>query len=113
MTSILKVINVMNVVLLANVIISIVDINKYISYMLLLMIAGIVVVATRVIFDNDLTYETDVYSRSWYKTMAILSLPTLMIILIYYREVVFLILTLIFVVLFYFFNKFIREKDLI
>ncbi len=113
MFSILKVVNVMNVVLLANVIVSVVGLNKYISYMILLLVAGFIVLITRVAFDNELTYETDVYSKSWYKTMAILSLPILLIALVYYKEVIFFIFTLMFVVLFYFINRFIKVKDLI
>lgn len=113
MSSILKVVNVMNIVLLTNVIVSVVGLNKYLSYMVLLLVAGLMVLITRIVFDNELTYETDVYSKPWYKTMAVLSLPILMIALIYYKEIVFFIFTLMFLVLFYYLNRFIKVKDLI
>jgi hypothetical protein len=109
----LKIINGMNLVLLANVLFSFLDLGKYVSFSLLFLIACVVVLITRIVFDNNLTYSQNIYAKPWYKTMAILAFPLFVFMLIYYGEWLYLFLSIIFLVLFYYFNRFMRRKDFI
>jgi hypothetical protein len=109
----LKVIHVMNLVLLANILFAFLDLGKYFSFSLLLLVAGVAVFITRVVFDNNLTYSQNIYSKPWYKTMAILSFPVFVFMLFYYKEWLFIFISIIFLVSFYYFNRFMKKKDLI
>jgi hypothetical protein len=106
-----KVLNVMNVVLLANVLIALLGYNKYFSFIAVLFVAGITVFLTRLILDNNLTSGTETYTKPIYKVMAIASFPILTMVLLYFKEWIFLLMLMIFMALFYYFNRFMKQKD--
>ena len=112
--NILRIINSLNLVLFASVLLAYSHVNKYLSFIILIGLAGLIVLITRYVFDVVLKINDEsIESTLVYKGLSIFSLVSTVLYFAYKKEFLFILIMLSIFALFAVLVKFLTKNKII
>lgn len=112
--NILRIVNSINIVLFLSVLLSYIQLNKYISFTILIVLSGLIVVISRYLFDVIFKFDNEnMESTVVYRGISVLSILSLLGYLAYNKEVVLIIILFSFLALFYLGMRYITKSGII